>query len=241
MNLHPKLPRAFTWTLCAGLLAAGAAFWPIAHGAAEPALAVPAPAIDEPSTASTETAVVAGGCFWGVQGVFQHVKGVTEALSGYSGGAKDTALYQSVGTGQTGHAESVRISFDPRVISYGKILQLYFSVATDPTELNRQGPDVGSQYRSVIFAANAAQKRVAEAYVAQLDKAGVFSRPIVTRIDPLRGFYPAEGYHQNFAALHPDNGYIAYNDLPKIENLRRLYPDLYRPKPKLVSESGGTE
>jgi peptide-methionine (S)-S-oxide reductase len=239
MNLHLKRPRASTF--CAGLLAAGAAFWPIVHGVAEPAAAVPAPVIDEPNTATSETAVVAGGCFWGVQGVFQHVKGVTQALSGYSGGAKDTALYQLVGTGQTGHAESVRISFDPRVISYGRILQLYFSVATDPTELNRQGPDEGTQYRSEIFVANDAQKRVASAYVAQLDKAGVFSRPIVTRVDPLRGFYPAEGYHQNFAALHPDNGYIAYNDLPKIENLRRMYPDLFRPKPKLVSEAGGTD
>ncbi len=241
MNIHSKPSRAFTWTLCAGLLSAGAAFWPIAHCAAEPALSVPAPAIDEPNTASTETAVVAGGCFWGVQAVFQHVKGVTEALSGYSGGARDTALYQLVGTGRTGHAESVRISFDPRVISYGKILQLYFSVATDPTELNHQGPDIGSQYRSDIFVASDAQKRVAEAYVAQLDKAGVFSRPIVTRVDPRTGFYPAEGYHQNFATLHPDNGYIAYYDLPKIENLRRLYPDLYREKPKLVSEGGATE
>lgn len=241
MKLQSKLPRAFTWISCAGLLAAGAAFWPIAHSAAEPALAVPAPAIDEPNTAATETAVVAGGCFWGVQAVFQHVKGVNEAVSGYSGGAKDTAAYQLVGTGRTGHAESVRISFDPRVISYGKILQLYFSVATDPTELNYQGPDVGSQYRSDIFVASDAQKRVAEAYVAQLDKAGVFSRPIVTRVDPLTGFYPAEGYHQNFAALHPDNGYIAYYDLPKIENLQRLYPDLYREKPKLVGEAGAME
>jgi peptide-methionine (S)-S-oxide reductase len=235
MSFHSKLPLGFA--LCAGLLAAGAIFLPIAHGVAEPAVAVPAPAVDEPNTASTETVVVAGGCFWGVQGVFQHVKGVTEALSGYAGGAKDTAHYQLVGTGETGHAESVRISFDPRVISYGKILQLYFSVATDPTEFDRQGPDVGSQYRSNIFVTSEAQKRVAEAYVQQLNKAGVFSRPIVTRVDPLRGFYPAEGYHQNFAALHPDNGYIAYNDLPKIENLRRMYPDVFRERPKLVSEA----
>jgi peptide-methionine (S)-S-oxide reductase len=247
MGFHRQVPRdrrgdhVLIWILGAGLLAAGAAFLPIAHSAAAPAVAVPPPAIDEPSTASTETAVVSGGCFWGVQGVFQHVKGVNEALSGYSGGAKDTALYQLVGTGETGHAESVRISFDPRVISYGKILQLYFSVATDPTELNRQGPDVGSQYRSEIFVASDAQKRVADAYVAQLNKAGVFSRPIVTRVDPLTGFYPAEGYHQNFATLHPDNGYIAYNDLPKIYNLRRMFPDLYRAKPKLVGEAGATE
>lgn len=240
MKLQSKLPRAFAWISCAGLLAAGAALWPIADGAAAPR-SVPAPAIDQSNTAPTETVVVAGGCFWGVQGVFQHVKGVSEAVSGYSGGARDTAHYQLVGTGETGHAESVRISFDPRVISYGKILQLYFSVATDPTELNHQGPDVGSQYRSDIFVTSDAQKRVAAAYVAQLDKAGVFPRPIVTRVDPLTGFYPAEGYHQNFATLHPDNSYIAYYDLPKIETLHRLYPDLYRARPKLVSETGETE
>jgi peptide-methionine (S)-S-oxide reductase len=239
MRLHRILPRVSVWIFCTGLLVAGAAFWPAAPSAAEPA--IPAPAVDEPNTASSETAVVAGGCFWGVQAVFQHVKGVSQALSGYSGGARDTAHYQLVGTGETGHAESVRIRFDPRVISYGKILQLYFSVATDPTELNRQGPDVGSQYRSEIFVANDAQRRVAEAYVAQLNKSGVFSRPVVTRVGSLKGFYPAEGYHQNFAALHPNNGYIAYNDLPKLEALRRLYPDLYRAKPKLVNLAGATE
>lgn len=237
--MQRTLPRVFALTICTGLFAAGAAVWPVARSAAQPA--VPAPAIDEPNTASTETAVIAGGCFWGVQAVFQHVKGVSEALSGYSGGARDTAHYQLVGTGETGHAESVRIRFDPRVISYGKILQLYFSVATNPTELNRQGPDVGSQYRSEIFVANDAQRRVAEAYVAQLNKSGVFSRPVVTRVGSLKGFYPAEGYHQNFAALHPDNGYIAYNDLPKLDALRHLYPNLYRAAPTLVKVAGGTE
>ncbi len=241
MRLYRTLPRVFAWMFCTALLAAGGVFWPVARGTAEPMRAIPAPAIDEPSTASSETAVVAGGCFWGVQAVFQHVKGVSEALSGYSGGAPDTAHYQLVGTGETGHAESVRIRFDPRIISYGKILQLYFSVATDPTELNRQGPDVGSQYRSEIFAANGAQKRVAEAYVAQLNRSGVFPRPVATRVGSLTGFYPAEAYHQNFAALHPDNGYIAYNDLPKLEALRRLYPSLYREKPKLVNVAGATE
>ncbi len=240
MRLRPKLLRAAAF-VSLGLLASGAALWPNALGAAEPARAVPAPTIDETNTASTETAVVAGGCFWGVQAVFQHVKGVSEAVSGYSGGAKDAAAYQLVGTGRTGHAESVRIRFDPRVISYGKILQLYFSVATDPTELNRQGPDVGNQYRSEIFVAGNAQKRVAEAYVAQLSKSTVFGRPVVTRVDPLAGFYPAEDYHQNFATLHPDNGYIAYYDLPKLDALRRLYPDLYREKPVLVGEAGATE
>ncbi|HLH10569.1 MAG TPA: peptide-methionine (S)-S-oxide reductase MsrA [Methylovirgula sp.] len=224
-------------TFCAGAFAA-ALLWSAHPTLADPAR-VPPPAVDERTTSTAETAVLAGGCFWGVQGVFQHVKGVSEAVSGYSGGGKDSAHYQLVGTGQTGHAESVRISFDPRVISYGKILQLYFSVATDPTELNRQGPDVGSQYRSVIFATNPEQARVARAYIAQLNSAGVFSRPIVTKVDPFRGFYPAEAYHQNFAALHPDDDYIAYNDLPKIENLRRMYPDLYRAQPKLVSVSAG--
>jgi peptide-methionine (S)-S-oxide reductase len=241
MRLDRRLPRVVAGIFFSGLLVGGVAFLPASRGMAEPARTVPAPAVDEPNTASSETAVVAGGCFWGVQAVFQHVKGVSQALSGYSGGGRDTAHYELVGTGETGHAESVRIRFDPRVISYGKILQLYFSVATDPTELNRQGPDTGSQYRSEIFAANDAQRRVAEAYVAQLNKSGVFSRPVVTRVDRLTGFYPAEAYHQNFAALHPDNGYIAYNDLPKLEALRHLYPDLYRVKPTLVNLAGAGE
>lgn len=217
----------------AALIATGA-LWSSSHGNAEPAMRAPAPAIDEPPRAESETAVIAGGCFWGVQGVFQHVRGVTQALSGYSGGSAANAHYGLVGTGETGHAELVRITFDPRIISYGQILQIYFSVATDPTELNRQGPDVGSQYRSVIFAANEGQKKVAKAYIAQLGKAHVFDARIVTRVDPLRGFYPAEGYHQDFAALHPDDGYIAENDLPKIDNLRRLFPALYQPEPRLV-------
>jgi peptide-methionine (S)-S-oxide reductase len=239
MTPHRNLPRTAAWISCAALLAGGVALWPALRGAAAAAAAVPAPAIDEPNAAASETAVVSGGCFWGVQAVFQHVKGVTEALSGYSGGARDTAHYELVGAGETGHAESVRISFDPRVISYGKILQLYFSVATDPTELNRQGPDVGSQYRSEIFAANAAQRRVAEAYIAQLNKSGAFSGPIVTRVDPFTGFYPAEGYHQNFAAFHPDYPYIVYNDAPKLDNLRQMFPNLYRERPTLVKVAAG--
>jgi len=217
----------------AALIATGA-LWSSSHSRAEPAMRLPAPAVDEPPQAETETAVVAGGCFWGVQGVFQHVRGVTQALSGYSGGSAANAHYDLVGTGQTGHAESVRITFDPRIVSYGQILQIYFSVATDPTQLNRQGPDFGSQYRSVIFAADDGQRKVARAYIAQLDRARVFDAKIVTRVDPLRGFYPAEAYHQDFAALHPDNGYIAENDLPKIDNLRRLFPALYQAEPKLV-------
>ena len=221
----------------AAALIAGA-LWANSHSYAEPAARVPAPRADEAPRAHLETIVVAGGCFWGVQGVFQHVKGVNQAISGYSGGSRANAHYELVGTGETGHAESVRITFDPRIVSYGKILQIYFSVATDPTELNRQGPDVGSQYRSVIFAADATQKKIAEAYIAQLDKAHAFGAPIVTRVDSFRAFYPAEGYHQDYATLHPDNDYIAENDLPKIEALRRLFPALYRPQAKLVGTAG---
>lgn len=205
--------------------------------AAEPAVVIPAPAVDAPASSgnSRQTVVLAGGCFWGVQGVFQHTKGVTQALSGYSGGSKDTAEYETVSTGRTGHAESVEVTFDPRQISYGKILQIYFSVVHDPTQLNRQGADTGTQYRSAIFYTDADQKRVAEAYVDQLTKAGVFTRPIVTQIMPLGGFYPAEAYHQDYATVHPNQPYIAYNDLPKIENLKRLFADFYRDKPVLVA------
>jgi peptide-methionine (S)-S-oxide reductase len=203
---------------------------------AERATVVPPPAFDEPaaSGAASETAVLAGGCFWGVQAVFQHVKGVKQAVSGYAGGTRETAEYETVGTGRTGHAESVQITFDPRQISYGRILQIYFSVAHDPTQLNRQGPDHGTQYRSDVFAMSEVQRRVAEQYVAQLGQAGVFPRPIVTRIDPFSGFYPAEGYHQDFATLNPDHPYIVFNDRPKVENLKRLFPDLYRPDAVLV-------
>ena len=215
-----------------------AALWSNSHSYAEPAARVPAPVMDEAPRAHFETIVVAGGCFWGVQGVFQHVKGVSEAISGYSGGSKANAHYELVGTGQTGHAESVRITFDPRIVSLGKILQIYFSVATDPTELDRQGPDTGTQYRSGIFVSNGDQRKVAEAYIAQLDAAHVYGAPIVTTVDPFRAFYPAEGYHQNFATLNPDNGYIAENDLPKIEALRQFFPALYRPQAKLVSVAG---
>jgi peptide-methionine (S)-S-oxide reductase len=220
---------------CGAAALVGAALWSTSHSFAEPMARVPAPMVDEAPHAHLETAVVAGGCFWGVQGVFQHVKGVSQALSGYSGGSKADAHYEIVGTGQTGHAESVRITFDPSVVSYGKILQIYFSVATDPTELNHQGPDTGTQYRSVIFAADEAQRKVAEAYIAQLDRAHVFGAKIVTTVDPFKAFYPAEGYHQNFAALHPDNGYIAVNDEPKIAALRAFFPALYRPHAKLVT------
>jgi peptide-methionine (S)-S-oxide reductase len=204
-------------------------------GAAE-SFAVPAPAIDEPeSDAGPETAVFAGGCFWGVQGVFQHVSGVTQAESGYAGGAEATAHYETVGTGSTGHAESVRITYDPTKVTYGRLLQIYFSVVTDPTQLDRQGPDVGSQYRSAIFAQNADQERIAAAYIAQLSQANVFPAPIVTRVEPNTGFFPAEAYHQNYLDLHPTSAYIVMNDKPKVDDLARLFPQRYRDQPVLVS------
>jgi peptide-methionine (S)-S-oxide reductase len=226
--------RLISW-LGGTALALGASLALVAHGGAETAVVIPAPAIDEPAQNHSETAVLSGGCFWGVQAVFQHLKGVHRVISGYSGGAKTTATYEQVSTGTTGHAESVEITFDPNLVSYGTILQVYFSVAHNPTELNRQGPDTGTQYRSAIFVENDAQKQVAEAYVSQLDKAGVFGHPIVTKISRLTGFYPAEAYHQDYATLHPENPYIAYNDLPKVDNLSRLFPALYTAKAKLVS------
>jgi peptide-methionine (S)-S-oxide reductase len=202
--------------------------------AAEQAVVVPAPAVDETASSGLQTVVLAGGCFWGVQGVYQHTKGVTQAVSGYAGGQKDTAHYEMVGTGRTGHAESVSVTFDPRQISYGKILEIYFSVAHNPTELNRQGPDFGTQYRSEIFYADDEQKRVAAAYIAQLQQERVFSGPIVTKLEPLTGFYPAEDYHQDFLVLHPSYPYIVFNDLPKIDELKRLFPDNYREAPVTV-------
>src|SRR5215472_10317836 len=205
--------------------------------AAESARSIPPSVLDEPADVRprSEVAILAGGCFWGVQGVFQHVDGVTSAVSGYAGGAADTAHYEMVSTGATGHAESVQITFDPRRISYGHILQIYFSVAHDPTELNRQGPDTGDQYRSAIFPTNPQQTRIAEAYIAQLDQAHVFNAPIVTKIEPGQDFYPAEAYHQDFLARNPNYLYIMTYDLPKIENLKRLFPDSYRAIPVLVA------
>ncbi len=196
--------------------------------------AIPAPATDEQADAASETVVLAGGCFWGVQGVYQHVKGVLGAVSGYAGGDKNTAEYERVSTGTTGHAESVQVTFDPRQITYGRILQIYFSVAHDPTELNRQGPDVGTQYRSAIFPSSDAQANVAIGYITQLDQAQVFKKRIVTRIEPNRAFYPAEAYHQDFLSRNPTYPYIVFNDLPKIDSLKRLFPDLYRDDAVLV-------
>src|ERR1700730_18579397 len=207
-----------------------------APSAAEDARTIPAPALDEPAgQATSEVTVLAGGCFWGVQGVFQHGEGVTSAVSGYTGGTKATAEYETVSSGTTGHAESVRITFDPRKISYGQLLQTYFSVAHNPTELNRQGPDVGTQSRSAIFPTPAEQARVAQAYIDQLEQAAVFKTPIVTRIEPDQTFYPAEAYHQDFLTRNPSYPYIVINDLPKIEALKRLFPDLYRATPVLVA------
>jgi peptide-methionine (S)-S-oxide reductase len=208
-------------------------------GAAESAVTIPAPAVDAaaPAGAGLQRIVLAGGCFWGVQAVFQHTKGVTAAVSGYAGGDKRTAHYDMVGTGSTGHAESVAVTFDPREISYGKILQIYFSVAHNPTELNRQGPDVGTQYRSAIFYADEEQKRIADGYIAQLEKAHVFARPIMTQMEKLSGFYAAEDYHQDFAVLHPSHPYIVFNDAPKVENLKRLFASSYRDMPVTVMAS----
>ena len=193
---------------------------------------VPNPAIDTPiaTTKSEQTAVVAGGCFWGIQAVFQHVKGVINATSGYAGGAAKTAEYEVVSTGETGHAESVKITYDPSQITYGQLLRVFFSVAHDPTQLNRQGPDEGTQYRSSIFYGSDEQKRIAEAYIAQLEKAKVFQRSIVTQVVPLKAFYPAEAYHQDYAAHHPDSPYIVHNDAPKVAHLREELPDLYTSK-----------
>lgn len=229
--------RAAWWALLAGILLAD--FWSLRPArAAQLSVPVPAPALDNSKAAGPpQTAVLSGGCFWGVQAVFEHVRGVERVWAGYSGGQASTAEYEVVSTGTTGHAESVQITFDPREISYGQILRVFFSAALDPTELNRQGPDVGTQYRSEIFYANANQRQIALAYIAQLDRARVFSAPIVTRVDPLKGFYRAEGYHQDYLVHHPDDPYIVYNDIPKLMSLHRLLPTMYRNRPVLLTAS----
>ena len=205
--------------------------------AAESAVKIPAPT-EAPASNATglQKVVLAGGCFWGVQGVFQHMKGVTSAVSGYAGGSPEQANYTAVSTGRTGHAESVEVTFDPQVVSYGQILQVFFSVAHEPTQLDRQGPDVGPQYRSEIFVQDEGQAALAKSYIAQLDKAGVFRQKIVTKIEPLKTFSAAEGYHQDYLVHHPYQPYIVFNDLPKIDNLKRLFPKLYRATPKLVAD-----
>lgn len=230
----PKL--SVTAALFAGALLLGAVglqSWP---SAAEDAVVIAPPAVDlADGAATTATAVFAGGCFWGVQGVFQHVEGVTNAVSGYAGGKAETADYQKVSRGWTGHAEAVRITYDPRKVSYGRLMQIYFSVAHDPTQLDRQGPDTGTQYRSAIFPQDAGQARVAAAYIAQLDQSHVFGRKIVTRIEPGQAFYPAEEYHQDFMVRNPGYPYIVINDVPKVENLKRLFPQVWRDQPVLVA------
>ncbi len=214
-----------------------AAFAVVPSRAAEEAVIIPAPAMDAQASGGIQTAVIAGGCFWGVQGVFQHTAGVVNAVSGYAGGNKSTADYTLVSTGSTGHAESVEIRYDPKKISYGKILQIFFSVVHDPTQLNRQGPDTGTQYRSAIFTTNDEQKKVAEAYIAQLNAAKVYKKPIVTKVGPLEAFFAAEAYHQDYLTLHPSQPYIAYNDIPKVENLKKVFAENYIEKPTLVSSA----
>jgi len=220
----------FPRILAVAALAAVALYWFYARAGGSAAVAIPAPAVDVQRAAEPgrQTVVVAGGCFWGVEAVFRHVKGVVEATSGYAGGSAETADYEMVSSGNTGHAESVRVTFDPAQVTLGQLLQVFFSVAHDPTEVNRQGPDTGPQYRSAIFVADAAQKRVVDAYVAQLDGAKVFPRRIATQVASLDAFYPAEAYHQNYAALHPHNPYIVMNDAPKVTHLREMFPALYR-------------
>jgi peptide-methionine (S)-S-oxide reductase len=218
-----------------GVVAVGFLMWHTPLFGAEAAVVIAPPVLDNPKSAGPEqTAVLAAGCFWGVQGVFEHVRGVQKVIAGYAGGEKSTAQYETVSGGGTGHAESVKISFDPSAISYGQILQIAFSVAHDPTQLNRQGPDVGTQYRSAIFYVDEAQKRIALAYINQLDQSHAFTRPIVTRVDPLKGFYPAEDYHQDYLVHNPNQPYIAIYDIPKLVNFKKTFPDLYSGQPVLA-------
>jgi peptide-methionine (S)-S-oxide reductase len=220
--------RSSLWIAALLLAAAGTAFWRSPLFGAEAPVVIAPPTVDNPKQSGpAQTAVLAGGCFWGVQGVFEHVRGVQKVVAGYAGGERSTATYETVSTGTTGHAESVKITFDPAQISYGQLLQVAFSVVHDPTQLNRQGPDVGQQYRSAIFYTDDTQKRIAQAYIAQLDQSHAFPRPIVTRVDPLKSFYVAEDYHQDYLVHNPTVPYIVFNDLPKVENFKRMFPDLY--------------
>lgn len=223
--------RTLPVLLAVGIGACSAA--PIPHS--REAFTIPAPAVDAPAqTDGTQVAVLAGGCFWGLETVFEHVKGVKDVVSGYSGGARNTASYGQVSDGDTGHAESVRITYDPQKVSYGQLLKVYFSVAHNPTELDRQGPDHGPQYRSEIFYNSPQQQNVATAYIKQLTQAKVYPAPIVTQVQPLEAFYPAENYHQNYASLHPNNPYIVYNDAPKVTHFKQMLPALYQPEQSVV-------
>ena len=239
-SFSPARRAALLATFATALVAGGIV--PIATRAGEAAVKIAPAAVDATAAASgMQTAVFAGGCFWGVQGVFQRVQGVSQAVSGYSGGAEKTAMYEMVGSGLTGHAESVKVTYDPNKVSYATLLQIFFSVVHDPTQLNRQGPDSGTQYRSAIFYADAAQKETAEKYIAQLDAAKSYPAKIVTQVVPLAAFYPAEAYHQDYLTLHPTAGYIVYNDLPKIANLKAIFPQQYRAEPALVMARNGAK
>ena len=230
-----KLASRMRLALAVGAAFSGVMLWHSPLFGAEAPVIIAPPAVDNPKAAGpTQSAVLAGGCFWGVQGVFEHVRGVKKVVAGYAGGDRSTAQYETVSSGGTGHAESVKITFDPAAISYGQILQIAFSVVHDPTQLNRQGPDVGTQYRSAIFYADDNQKRIAQAYISQLDQAHAFARPIATRVDPLTGFYAAEDYHQDYLIHNPTQPYIAIYDIPKIENFRRTFPELYSGSPVLA-------
>ncbi len=236
----PAVGRAFLSRrqIAGAFLVVGAwAAVPVAR-AAETARLVPAPIDPTPASSSTrETLVVSGGCFWGVQAIFQHVKGVESAIAGYAGGASDTAHYETVSGGGTGHAESVQITYDPRIVTAGQLMRIFFSVVHDPTQHDRQGPDTGTQYRSAIFTSDENQLKLAKNYIGQLDRSGAFRRPIATRVEPLsNGFYPAESYHQDYLVMHPGSLYIMINDQPKVDNLKRLFPDLYRDEPKLIGD-----
>jgi peptide-methionine (S)-S-oxide reductase len=227
------------------VLAAAVLAWAMTTASGnEPAVVLPKATLDPPvamgANRESVSAVFAGGCFWGVQAVFQHVRGVNRVLSGYAGGKAEDAHYNTVGSGRTGHAEAVEIRFDPKIVSYATLLQVFFSVAHDPTQLNRQGPDVGTQYRSAIFVADAEQRRIAEAYIAQLDDAHAFPKKIVTEVSELKGFYAAEDYHQDYATLHPEQPYILFNDRPKVENFLRLFPAIANAKPVLVDPAHGS-
>jgi peptide-methionine (S)-S-oxide reductase len=230
-----KLPTPAWFAAALALAMMGAALLRSPLLGAEAPVIIAPPAVDNPKAAGPpQTAVLAGGCFWGVQGVFEHVRGVQKVIAGYAGGDRASAQYETVSSGGTGHAESVKIVFDPAQVSYGQLLQIAFSVVHDPTQLNRQGPDVGSQYRSAVFYGDDEQKRIAESYIAQLDKAHAFSRPIVTRVDPLKGFYPAEDYHQDYLYHNPNVPYIAMFDIPKVQNFKRTFPELYSGRPVLA-------
>jgi peptide-methionine (S)-S-oxide reductase len=234
----PSLRRPGSWVALLALGAVGFTLWRAPLYGAEAAVVIPPPLLDNAKAPGPpQTAVISGGCFWGVQGVFEHVRGVKRVVAGYAGGNAATAQYETVSTGTTGHAESVEITFDPAQVSYGQILQIAFSVVEDPTERNQQGPDVGTQYRSEIFYLDEMQKRIAEAYIKQLDAAHAFPQPIATRVDPLKGFYAAEGYHQDYLFHNPDQPYIAMYDVPKVNNFKRVFPELYSPKPVLTTGS----